>query len=70
LIRVADGLVSTKPIDKSLVMEKTDLSHGMKRIEIRSKTGDAHLGHVFNDGPADKGGLALLHQQRVIKIYP
>ncbi|HYG24115.1 MAG TPA: peptide-methionine (R)-S-oxide reductase MsrB [Verrucomicrobiae bacterium] len=42
----------TKPIQKALVVEKTDRSHGMERIEVRSKTADSHLGHVFNDGPA------------------
>ncbi len=47
----------SKPIDKSLISEKIDKTHGMVRTEIRSKTGDAHLGHVFNDGPAEKGGL-------------
>ncbi|MDR3060527.1 MAG: peptide-methionine (R)-S-oxide reductase MsrB [Dysgonamonadaceae bacterium] len=47
----------SKPIKEELVTEKTDKSHGMVRREVRSKTGDAHLGHVFNDGPQDKGGL-------------
>ncbi len=60
----------SKPIDKSLVMEKTDLSHGMKRIEIRSKTGDAHLGHVFNDGPADKGGLRYCINSASLRFIP
>lgn len=41
----------TKPIDEKEVLEKADASHGMVRTEVRSKTGDAHLGHVFNDGP-------------------
>ena len=60
----------SKPIDKSLVMEKTDLSHGMKRIEIRSKTGDAHLGHVFNDGPAEKGGLRYCINSASLRFIP
>jgi methionine-R-sulfoxide reductase len=47
----------TKPIDKDFIKEKLDLSHGMVRTEVRSKHGDSHLGHVFPDGPKDKGGL-------------
>ncbi len=47
----------TKPINASEVIEKTDQSHGMTRVEVRSKTGDAHLGHVFPDGPKNKGGM-------------
>jgi len=47
----------TKPIDKDFVKEKLDLSHGMVRTEVRSKYGNSHLGHVFPDGPKDKGGL-------------
>lgn len=47
----------TKPIDKDFITEKLDLSHGMVRTEVRSKYGDSHLGHVFPDGPKDKGGL-------------
>lgn len=47
----------SKPIQKDLIVEKKDTSHGMIRTEVRSKTGDAHLGHVFPDGPKDKGGL-------------
>jgi len=45
----------TKPIDN--VMEFHDNSHGMMRTEVRSKHGDSHLGHVFPDGPRDRGGL-------------
>jgi methionine-R-sulfoxide reductase len=41
----------TKPIKQQEVLEKVDLSHGMRRTEVRSKTADSHLGHVFNDGP-------------------
>lgn len=47
----------TKPIDGENVKEKLDTSHGMIRTEVRSKYGDSHLGHVFPDGPKDKGGL-------------
>jgi methionine-R-sulfoxide reductase len=47
----------TKPIDHTNVVERRDASHGMMRTEVRSKHGDSHLGHVFPDGPRDKGGL-------------
>jgi len=45
----------TKPIDN--VAELRDTTHGMIRTEVRSKHGDSHLGHVFPDGPVDRGGL-------------
>lgn len=47
----------TKPLEKDHIVEEDDLSHGMSRIEIRSKYADSHLGHVFTDGPKNKGGL-------------
>ena len=47
----------TKPIEPANVTELNDLSHGMVRTEVRSAHGDSHLGHVFPDGPADRGGL-------------
>ncbi|MCI2254762.1 peptide-methionine (R)-S-oxide reductase MsrB [Domibacillus sp. PGB-M46] len=47
----------TKPIEAAEVLEKRDLSHGMIRTEVRSKTADSHLGHVFPDGPMEAGGL-------------
>ena len=47
----------TKPIEPANVAEKRDATHGMIRVEVRSKHGDSHLGHVFDDGPADRGGL-------------
>src|SRR5207237_5614995 len=47
----------TKPIEPANVVELRDSSHGMVRTEVRSTHGDSHLGHVFPDGPADRGGL-------------
>jgi peptide-methionine (R)-S-oxide reductase len=47
----------TKPIDTAHVAELRDTTLGMTRIEVRSKFGDSHLGHVFPDGPRDRGGL-------------
>jgi peptide methionine sulfoxide reductase msrA/msrB len=47
----------SKPIKKDLLQELADVSHGMMRKEVRSKTGNAHLGHVFSDGPQELGGL-------------
>ncbi|WP_418696410.1 peptide-methionine (R)-S-oxide reductase MsrB [Bacteroides sp.] len=60
----------SKPIDKSLVVKKMDDSYGMERIEVRSKTGNAHLGHVFDDGPADKGGLRYCINSASLKFIP
>jgi methionine-R-sulfoxide reductase len=45
----------TKPIEEDEVIEKTDSSHFMIRTEVRSKSADSHLGHVFNDGPGPTG---------------
>jgi peptide-methionine (R)-S-oxide reductase len=47
----------TKPIEPAHVQELTDSTLGMVRTEVRSTHGDSHLGHVFNDGPRDRGGL-------------
>jgi peptide-methionine (R)-S-oxide reductase len=47
----------TKPIEPANVNELQDASHGMMRTEVRSTHGDSHLGHVFPDGPEDRGGL-------------
>jgi methionine-R-sulfoxide reductase len=46
----------TKPIDESVLQYLTDDSHGMQRTEVRSSKADAHLGHLFNDGPVETGG--------------
>ena len=47
----------TRPIDPAYVNEIRDTTHGMTRTEVRSTYGDSHLGHVFPDGPEDRGGL-------------
>ncbi len=47
----------TQPISEDFVVENRDESHGMVRAEVRSAGGDSHLGHVFSDGPPDRGGL-------------
>ena len=47
----------TKPLERANVRELRDASHGMVRTEVRSVHGDSHLGHVFPDGPRDRGGL-------------
>ncbi|QLF50494.1 peptide-methionine (R)-S-oxide reductase MsrB [Capnocytophaga sp. oral taxon 902] len=60
----------SKPIDKKLIEEKTDKSHNMTRTEVRSKLGDAHLGHVFNDGPKDKGGLRYCINSASLRFIP
>jgi len=60
----------SKPIDKKLVEEKKDTSHGMTRIEVRSSTGNAHLGHVFNDGPSEQGGLRYCINGASLRFIP
>src|SRR5215475_16042485 len=47
----------TKPLEAENVEERSDMSHGMIRTEVRSGHADSHLGHVFDDGPRDRGGL-------------
>lgn len=47
----------SKPVEPANIVEKSDTSHGMERTEVRSAHGDSHLGHVFDDGPRDRGGL-------------
>ena len=60
----------TKPLDPNVVREKNDLSHGMIRTEIKSRVGDAHLGHVFNDGPRDQGGLRYCINSAALRFIP
>lgn len=60
----------TQPLKKDVVVEKKDSSHGMSRIEIRSKRSDAHLGHVFDDGPSDRGGLRYCMNSASLKFIP
>lgn len=60
----------SKPIQKNLINEKLDTTHGMVRTEVRSKTGDAHLGHVFTDGPKEKGGLRYCINSAALRFIP
>lgn len=60
----------TKPINSEVVNYEKDTSYNMTRVEVRSRTGDAHLGHVFEDGPRDKGGLRYCINSASIKFIP
>ena len=60
----------TKPIDQEHVNELRDVTHGMVRTEVRSTHGDSHLGHVFNDGPRDKGGLRYCINSASLRFVP
>lgn len=60
----------SKPIDKGVIKENVDKSHGMVRTEVRSKSGDTHLGHVFCDGPEELGGLRYCINSASLKFIP
>ncbi|UWF68239.1 MULTISPECIES: peptide-methionine (R)-S-oxide reductase MsrB [unclassified Brucella] len=60
----------TKPIERANVTELTDMSHGMVRTEVRSAHGDSHLGHVFPDGPVDRGGLRYCINSASLRFVP
>ncbi len=59
-----------KPIIPDVVNEHTDASYGMVRTEVRSRAGDTHLGHVFPDGPQDRGGLRYCINSASIRFIP
>lgn len=60
----------TRPIEPAHVQELRDTSHGMIRTEVRSTHGDSHLGHVFPDGPADRGGLRYCINSASLRFIP
>ena len=60
----------SKPIQADYIKELRDTTHGMVRIEVRSRYGDSHLGHVFNDGPTDRGGLRYCINSAALRFIP
>ena len=60
----------TKPIEPANVAEFRDMTHGMIRTEVRSAHGESHLGHVFNDGPLDRGGLRYCINSASLRFVP
>ena len=60
----------TQPISPDVATYKEDKSYNMTRMEVRSRVGDSHLGHVFTDGPEDKGGLRYCINRLSIRFIP
>ncbi|PYF04697.1 peptide-methionine (R)-S-oxide reductase [Ureibacillus chungkukjangi] len=59
-----------KPVETEEVTEHFDTSHGMRRVEVRSKAADSHLGHVFPDGPSELGGLRYCINSAALRFVP
>ena len=59
----------TQPIDSKYIVKKKDLTYGWNRVEVRSKNGDSHLGHVFDDGP-DPSGLRYCINSASLRFIP
>ncbi len=60
----------TVPLEPGNVIEKLDRSHGMTRTEVRSAHADSHLGHLFDDGPAEAGGLRYCLNSAALRFIP
>ena len=60
----------TKPIEPANIKELPDTTLGIARTEVRSNSGDSHLGHVFDDGPADQGGLRYCINSASLRFIP
>ncbi len=60
----------TRPIVDDNVVELFDESHGMRRVEVRSRHGDSHLGHVFTDGPRESTGLRYCINSAALRFIP
>ena len=60
----------TKPLSSENVVEHHDSSHGMSRTEVRSNGADSHLGHVFEDGPSESGGLRYCINSASLRFIP
>ncbi len=59
-----------KPLDPNTVLEYDDLSHNMIRTEVRSRAGNAHLGHIFTDGPTELGGMRYCINSAALRFIP
>ncbi|MCI5040542.1 MAG: peptide-methionine (R)-S-oxide reductase MsrB [Donghicola eburneus] len=60
----------TRPVSDEFIQELRDTTHGMVRTEVRSTYGDSHLGHVFDDGPRDQGGLRYCINSAALRFVP